>query len=123
MTRHPDYYTELLRRRFTGDPPLTPTEHRELELHLLICPQCNHDYAVLLMPVTPARGQAYLEEIEAALDADVVTPYLRDLVRARRSGRQLTDFQQMVWHYVLRDPEAMGRYRLLEADWQLHRRH
>jgi hypothetical protein len=42
--RHPDYYTHLLARRLHDDPTLTVNERRELDLHLLICKQCNADY-------------------------------------------------------------------------------
>jgi hypothetical protein len=121
MPRHPDLYLDLLRRRFTQDPALTPAERRELELHLLICPQCNFDYAQLLLANTPRQVDSYLIQSQQDLTADLVTPYLRDLVQTQRAGRRLTDFQRMIWHFVCRDPQALGAYRLIEADWQLQR--
>jgi hypothetical protein len=116
MNIHPPYYTELVWREFHGDPELTPAERRELELHLLICPQCNYEYAQLLLPDEPQKATQRLQAMENALTAELVTPYLRDLARAVRSGRPLTGFQHMVWQFVCRDREALGRYRLLEAD-------
>lgn len=115
MPNHPDFYTDLLRRRFTGSPPLTPAERAELDLHLLICPQCNHDYATLLVVQAPERAEGYLAQFAAALEADVVTPYLHDLARARRAGRPLSGFQECIWQFVCRDPLALGAYRLIEA--------
>jgi len=115
MPNHPVFYTDLLRRRFAGSPPLTPAERAELDLHLLICPQCNYDYAALLVTQAPERAEAYLEQWVAALDADAVTPYLRDVARARRAGRPLSDFQERIWQFVCRDPAALGNYRLIEA--------
>jgi hypothetical protein len=115
MPNHPDFYTDLLRRRFVGSPPLTPAERAELALHLLICPQCNFDYAALLAAQAPERAAAYWEQLAETLDADVVTPYLHDLARARRAGRPLNDLQAFVWQYVCRDPVALGNYRLIEA--------
>lgn len=116
MPIHPPYYTELVRREFFDDPELTPTERRELELHLLICPQCNYDYAQLLMPYDAQQAARRLGAMENALTAELVTPYLRDLARTRRSGQPLNGFQHMVWQFLCRDQEALGRYRLLEAD-------
>ncbi len=81
MPNHPDFYTDLLRRRFMGRPPLTLAERTELDLHLLVCSQCNYDYAALLVTQAPDRTAHYLEQFTAALDADTVTPYLRDLAR------------------------------------------
>ncbi len=115
MPNHPNFYTDLLRRRFTGDPRLTLPERAELDLHLLICPQCNYDYASLLVVQAPERAAAYLAQFEAALDTDAVTPYLRDLARARRAGRPLSGFQERIWQFVCRDPVALGHYRLIEA--------
>ncbi len=115
MPNHPDFYTDLLRRRFMGRPPLTLAERTELDLHLLVCSQCNYDYAALLVTQAPDRTAHYLEQFTAALDADTVTPYLRDLARARRAGRPLTGFQECIWQFVCRNPEALGNYRLIEA--------
>ena len=115
MPNHPNFYTDLLRRRFTGGPPLTPPERAELDLHLLICPQCNYDYATLLVAQAPERGEAYLEQFADALEADAVTPYLRELARTRRAGRPLSGFQESIWQFVCRDPFALGNYRLIEA--------
>ena len=116
MSTHPAYYTALLRRRFTGDPKLTQDERRELDLHLLICPQCNYDYAELLMPHEPLAARHLMATLEDALTPDLVTPYLRDLARATLAGQSLTGFQRAVWRFLQRNREAMGRYRLLEAD-------
>lgn len=115
MTNHPNFYTDLLRRRFTAGLPLTPAEREELDLHLLICPQCNYDYAALLVVQAPERGAAYLEQLAAALEADAVTPYLHALARARRAGRPLTAFQECLWQFVCRDAAALANYRLVEA--------
>ena len=115
MPNHPDCYTDLLRRRFTGSPPLTPAERTELDLHLLICPQCNYDYAGLLLAQAPDRAADYLEQFAAALESDAVTPYLHELARARRAGRPLSGFQACIWQFVCRDPVALGNYRLIEA--------
>jgi hypothetical protein len=115
MLNHPSFYTELLRRRFMGSPHLTPLERAELDLHLLICPQCNYDYATLLVIQAPERTADYLERFTAALDADAVTSDLQALARARRAGRPLSDFQQCIWQFVCRDPVALGNYRLIEA--------
>ncbi len=119
MARHPEFYTDLLRRRFTHDPPLTPDERHELDLHLLICPECNFDYAHLLFAETPHQAETRLRQIDEELSVDVVTPYLRDLARAQRAGRPLTAFQRMIWAFVCRDREALGCFRAIEADWLL----
>jgi hypothetical protein len=113
---HPAYYTDLLRRRFSADPALTPAERRELDLHLLICPECNYDYTRLLLPHAPDAAESLLEELEGALTADLVTPYLRDLVQAVRGDRPMTGFLWLLWQFVCRDHEALGRFRLMEAD-------
>lgn len=112
---HPSFYTELLRRRFTGDPSLTPAERRELDLHLLICPECNYDYSRLLVPQAPELAERLAQTLAGALTADLVTPYLADLARAMRAGRPLTGFQRLLWQFVSGDREALGRYRLFEA--------
>ncbi len=114
MPNHPSFYTDLLRRRFTGDAPLTPAERAELDLHLLICPQCNYDYAALLVAQAPERAATYLEQFTAALEADIVTPYLHALARARRAGRPLDGFQECIWQFICRDPTALANYRLVE---------
>ena len=116
MTVHPAYYAALLRRQFDGDPDLTPVERRELDLHLLICPQCNYEYAELLMPHDPQSARRLMSAIEGALTPDLVTPYLRDLAHAVRADCPLTGFQRMLWRFVERDRETLGRFRLLEAD-------
>lgn len=113
---HPIYYTELLRRRFAGDPALTSAERKELDLHLLICPECNYDYARLLLPHAPEVAEALLQGLETKLTAELVTPYLRDLAGALRGQNPLTGFQQMLWRFVCQDREALGRFRLLEAE-------
>ena len=123
MTTHPVYYATLLRRQFDGDPDVTPVERRELDLHLLICPQCNYDYAELLMPRDPHGAQQVVSALESTLTADMVTPYLRDLARTVRAGRPLSGFQRLLWRFLCRDREAMGRFRLLEADAWLHDSH
>ncbi len=112
---HPIFYRDLLRRRFAGDPALTPAERRELDLHLLICPECNYDYARLLLPGAPELARSTFDALEGALTADLVTPYLHDLARALRSEQPLTGFQELLWRFVCRDRESLGRLRLLEA--------
>ena len=119
MTPHPTYYTALLRRRCAADPSLTPGQRRELDAHLLSCPQCNYDYTELLRPHDPALAERLVRALENALTADLVTPYLRDLAQAIQSGQPLTGFQRMLWQFTCRDREALGRFRLLEADAQL----
>lgn len=121
MARHPDFYTDLLRRRFTLDPPLAPAERHELDLHLLICPQCNFDYAQLLFAERPQQAETRVQQLGEDLQIDIVIPYLRDLVRAQHAGRPLSAFERLIWEFVCRDPQALGCYRLIEADWQLQR--
>ncbi len=123
MDRHADVYTDLLRRRFTGDPSLTAAERRALDGHLLTCPQCNYDYAELLLRVAPERATRYLERLAGDLTPDLVAPFLAGLARARREARPLTGFQQMVWQFACRDPAAMARLRELEAGWDLEGLH
>ena len=113
---HPTYYTDLLRRRFAGHPALTPAERKELDLHLLICPECNYDYARLLLPRAPEMAEQLLQGLETRLTADLVTPYLRDLARAFQGEIGLNGFQQMLWRFVCQDREALGRFRLAEAE-------
>jgi hypothetical protein len=113
---HPTYYETLLRRRFTADPALTLAERREMDSHLLICPRCNYDYVQMLMPREPETAGSLLRSLEGALTADLVVPYLRDLARATQAEQTLTGFQRIVWRFLCRDREAMGRFRLVEAD-------
>ena len=122
MTPHPTYYTALLRRRCAADPSLTPGQRRELDTHLLSCPQCNYDYAELLRSHDPALAERLVHTLENALTADLVTPYLRDLAQAIQSGQPLTGFQRMLWHFLGRDRESLGHFRLLEADTWLYNR-
>ncbi len=121
MHTHPDYYTELVRRRVTGDPPLTARQQHELDLHLYICVECNDEYARLLEARAPAAAKALRRDLESRLTADMITPYLRDLALTLFAGQPLTDFQLIVWGFVQRDPEALGRFRLLEASVWLER--
>lgn len=124
MTQHPTYYRDLLRRRFAGNPALTPAERRELDLHLLICPECNYDYARLLLPHAPETAEALLQDLEGVLTADLVAPYLQELARAFKIGQQLTEFQGLLWRFVSQDPETLGHFRLLEAEvWLEDTRH
>ena len=117
MSRHPTFYRDLLRRRFHADPRLTPAERHELDLHLLICPECNFDYARMLVPPqAPQVAEAFLRNLEGALTADLVTPYLGDLARAVAGGGTLNEFHQLLWHFVSHNPEALGRFRLAEAE-------
>jgi hypothetical protein len=90
-----------------------------MDLHLLICPRCNYDYARLLSPRDPETADRLLRDMENALTADLVTPYLPDLVHAMRSDRSLAGFQRMLWRFVCRDRETLGRFRLLEANAKL----
>lgn len=116
MSSHPAHYTRLLRRQFGDDPPLTCLERRELDLHLLLCIQCRYDRAVSYESQSPDHAVALLRDLQDSLTPDSVTPYLRDLARAMRAGRDLDGFQQMMWQFARRDPETLGRFRLLEAD-------
>ena len=113
---HPSYYSDLLRRQVAGEPALTPTERQELDLHFLICLQCNYDYAQLLRPDDPAEAKTWLRNLKGKLTADRVMPYLRDLVRAVQAGQPLTGFQDLLWWFIQRDREALGYFRLVEAD-------
>ena len=116
MPRHPPYYSELVRRRATDDPPLSLAERQELDLHLRICPRCGHDLAERLRPRDPGAAQALLDAQAATLTAEQVTPYLRELAQAARAGLPFTAFQRWLWAFLLRDREAMGRFRLVEAE-------
>ena len=116
MSQHPTYYRDLLRRRFQADPGLTPAERHELDLHLLICPECNFDYARMLVPRAPQVAEALMRDLESALTADLVTPYLRDLAKAFTGGQPLGEFHQLLWQFISRNPEALGRFRLAEAE-------
>lgn len=116
MSPHTTYWTTLLRRRFAADPTLTPHQRRELDTHLMFCPQCNYEYAQLLRPQDPELAHDLLHTLEAALTADLITPYLRELARTMRAGHSLTGFQHMLYCFVIQDREALGRFRLLEAD-------
>ncbi|MDD3828910.1 MAG: zf-HC2 domain-containing protein [Anaerolineae bacterium] len=116
MGTHPDYYRDLLRRRFAGDPSLTPAERKELDLHLLICPECNYDYARMLLPSVPGVAEGLLRDLEGALTAELVAPYLHDLARARYESPDLEGFQELLWRYVCSNREALGRFRLAEAE-------
>ncbi len=116
MNTHSTHHTTLLRRRFAGDPSLTPGQRRELDTHLLFCPQCNYDYAELLRPQNAEMADELLRTLENALTADLVTPYLRDLAQTFRDNQPLTGFQRLLWRFVQRDRETLGRFRLLEAD-------
>ena len=120
MNTHPDYYRDLLRRRFAGDPSLTPAERKELDLHLLICPECNYDYAHLLLPRTQEAAERLLQGLERGLTVDLVAPYLPELARTIHDSRPLDGFQQMLWRFVCSDHEALGHFRLAEAEiwWQ-----
>lgn len=120
MSTHPSYYTDLVQRWFRDDPSLMPRERQELDLHLLICPQCSYDYAWLLRSQAPEKSEALLRSLEGTLTAELVTPYLRDLVWTVHAGQPLTGFQCLLWQFVHRDREALGRFRLLEADVYLH---
>jgi hypothetical protein len=115
---HPTFYRDLLRRRFVGDPALTPAERRELDLHLLICPECNYDYARLLLPQAPEMADTLLRNLEGALTTDLVFPYLRDLARALHTQQPLTGFQELLWRFICHDREALGQFRLLEVTQQ-----
>ena len=120
MGAHPEYYTDLVRRRVTGHPALTPAERQELDLHLYICAKCNYDYAELLQPRAPQAAEALRQDLQRRLTADMVTPYLRDLAWTLYLGQPLSGFQRMIWRFLERDQEALGRFRLLEADVWLH---
>jgi len=96
-------------------------QRRELDLHFLICPQCRYDHARLLQPQAPETAEVLLQDLEHTLTTDLVTPYLRDLARAMLACRPLTGFQRLLWQFVQRDPESLGRLRLLQADEWLSR--
>lgn len=90
-------------------------ERRELDLHLMLCLSCNHEYARLLLGRRPSTAQRLLQSIESALTAPLVRPYLPDLIQAQQAGQELSDLQKMLWRFVQRDPQALGEYRLCEA--------
>jgi hypothetical protein len=116
MSTHPNYYTELLRRRVTNDPVLTPAEQKELDLHVLICVQCSYEYAEALQTQAPEAAEALRCDLESRLSVYLVTPYLRDLAHALQAGQPLSDLQRMLWQFIQRDREAWGCFRLLQAD-------
>lgn len=108
MTYHPDYYTNLLERRLADAPSLSPAERYELDLHMLICLQCNHRYAEWLCEREPERAARLRQQVEGALTTDRVIPYLDDLAQALHSRRPLSSFQETLWDYLQRDPDAMA---------------
>lgn len=118
MSTHPTYYTSLLLRRIADDPTLTPTECLELDLHLSICPVCTFTWAQLLRPVAPRTAEALLRDLENRLSFDLIAPYLRELAQATQASVPLSNFQLLLWRVICRDREALGRFRLLEA--QVH---
>lgn len=115
MTYHPDYYTHLLERRLAGDPDLSPAERYELDLHMLICLQCNYTYAEWLHNREPERAEQLMQQVERALTTDRVIPYLDDLAQVLHSRHALTGFQEMLWRYVQRDAEAMTWLNVAQA--------
>jgi len=112
---HPPFYTTLLHRRLAGDLTLTPEERQELDLHLLVCPQCNYDAAQLLQPRYSGAAAQLRQRLTAVLTVELVLPYLPDLAQAIRAGRPLTGFQELVWDFVAHNPVALGYLGLLEA--------
>jgi hypothetical protein len=125
MSYHPDYYTHLLARRLKGDEELNPAERHELDLHMLICLQCNHTYALWLHDREPARAARLLAQVERALTTDRVIPYLDDLAQVLHSRQTMSSFQETLWRYLQRDPEAMAWLRLAQARaaWTVWDRH
>lgn len=116
MGAYPHYYTDLMRRRFDGEPPLTPAQDHELALHLLICPVCAHATAQRLAADNPIEAQRLMAEVTAMLRGDRLIPYMREVAEATQAGREHTEFEQLVWEMIQRDDIALGRYRLIEAD-------
>jgi len=116
VSTHPGYYTELVRRLVSADPPLDETERQELQLHLATCLRCSYQHAELLCSLDPQQAGEILAKLDARLTPDVVVPYLRDLARMVRAGRSLSGFQRFLWCFLQRNREAMGRFCLLEAD-------
>ena len=121
MSKHPDYYSALLRRRFHDGESLTETEDRELELHLLICPQCAFECTQLLSAEDPSAAAERLRNMERAMTADRLTPFLHELALTMQWGEPLSDFQRWLWWYLQRNNELLGRFRLFEADAALRR--
>ncbi|MCW5853915.1 MAG: zf-HC2 domain-containing protein, partial [Anaerolineae bacterium] len=87
MGAHPPYYTHLAQRWFDGEPPLTPAQAHELELHLLICPVCAYATAQRLMADEPAEAQRLMAEAVAMLRGNRLIAYLRDLAETMYAGR------------------------------------
>lgn len=121
MGAYPHYYTDLMRRRFDGEPPLAPAQAAELELHLLICPRCAYAMAERLLASDPVEAGRLLTEAAAMLTAEGVIPYLRECAQAACQGRDPTGFERLVRDCIERDAVALGRYHLIEAD--VRRRH
>lgn len=116
MGAHPPYYTDLVRRRRNGEPPLSPSQAREIDLHLLICPMCAYDLAQALAVVAPDAAARLRDEVAALLRGDRLLPYLRDLAHTLCAGDEPTGFQRLVWDAIQADDVALGRFRLIEAD-------
>ena len=115
MSQHPNYYAMLVHRRASPEDTLSAIESEELDLHLTICPRCAYELAEQFRPHEPAAARAVLNALEERLSADLVAPYLHELAVAIRNGASLDGFQRTLWHYLLRDAEAMGDYFLVEA--------
>jgi hypothetical protein len=58
MDTHPAYYTNLLRRQLADDRTLSDQARQELNLHLLICLECNLRYLVWVLARYAACVQA-----------------------------------------------------------------
>ena len=114
MIEHPTHYTDLLRRRWADEMSLTVSEQCELDLHLLICPQCAYQHAQGLSYEDPEGANQLLRDMERTLTAERLTPFLRNLAQATQQRQPLTDFQQWLWWLLQRNREAMGWFRLLE---------
>jgi len=113
MDEHPDFYDRLLQRYLDADPTLTYREHRELDLHLLICPRCNYQIAARMAGEPLAASLR--PRLRALLSAKTVTPYMEELAAALHAQRPLSGFQSFLWDFIREDHRALGRFRVVEA--------
>lgn len=113
MDEHPNFYDRLLQRYLDADPTLTYREHRELDLHLLICPRCTYQLAAR-MAGDPLAGQLGAR-LRTMLTAEAVTPYMEELAAALHAQRPLSGFQSFLWDFIREDRRALGRFRVVEA--------
>lgn len=119
MSRHPEFYTALLRRSVSDGASLTICERLELQLHLRICPQCGWEHSELLAHPpdggVPGAGLADRQQALARYCRHVpCTPFLCDLVEAQAKGRPLTGFLRGLWQVAREDKRLAGDYTALQ---------